>query len=186
WYIGKTWLGQIIGLADSEQTLVRHGDLCGYLAPEILAWQSPPTLAADVYGIGAILFGYLAGMAPVDPFPTHHMQNKLIDAYESLDAALELDPGNPIVHHTRAEIFFLQGEPKWALKENERALSVDDSGTVHFLHGQCLVALADYANAERHLRQGLQKEESSRGRHVLASCLERAGQTKMAMLGRTE
>lgn len=255
WWIDRAWLGQLAGLASIHEIVAESGDLAGYLAPEVLAWESLPTLSADLYGLGALLLGMLTGKPPQDPLKTkeiagsesthyfrthtglretskhlsrrleailvkalhpnpverHHSleeliadleacqwprdmvltliedardaqkQNRLIEAYDALDEALRLEPGNPEAHHARAEVFFLEGEPKWALKENQKALDVNPAADVWFLHGQCLLALAQYDEAERHIRRGLEREDCSRGRHLLARCLEKSGRPERAV-----
>lgn len=253
--IDHVWLGPLVGLVSPEAVLGNSGDLPGYLAPEILAWRSPPTLSSDVYGIGAVLYGCLTDKPPLDPEATQpfiqteapptfggvlgarpraplmtrkleaflvktlqpdpftrprsmqeliaelescnwpedmvrtrvedalqwQKQNRLADAYDALDRALELDPGNPLVHHARAEIFFLEGSPRWALEENAKALRVAPSGSVWFLHGQCHAAMEDYQQAEHAYRRGLEREDCSRGRYLLAKCLEKAGRHQHAV-----
>lgn len=106
---------------------------------------------------------------------------KLVEAYEALDQALLLDPGSPDVHHSRAEIFFLEGETHWALKENETALAIKESAPTWFLQGQCLLARGRTADAAEAFCKGLVLENSSRGRHLLAKCLGNTGQHQEAL-----
>ena len=256
WWLDQVWLGQLTGLVEFTELLGKESPVAGYVAPEILRGGSAASVGSDIYGIGAILFGSLTGLPPIDPeeayagassdgttrsnralsgvrqhasfvsrrletliikaLQTDQMcrhrtmdelladlractwpedmvltcvedakeaqkQNNLIEAYDALDNALLLDPGNPIVHHTRAEIFFLEGESKWAWKENEKALQIQPTPSVWFLHGQCLAAMEDYEEAERCFREGLKLEDSSRGRHLLARCLEKVGREEMAI-----
>ena len=254
WLLDEVWLGQLVGLIKGEQVLISRGELAGYLAPEVLAWRMPPTLASDIYGLGAVLYGAITGQPPLDPTATvdlaraaeppirqptgvrakapgisrrleailvkalhpdpsqrHRSLDQLIEelekcrwpadavetlvaeareaqklgrsheAYECLNRALVLDPGNPLIHHVRAEIYFLDGDPKWALKENIKALQVEPTAPVLLLHGQCLVALARHEEAEELIREVLALEDSSRGRHMLAHCLEKIGRTTQAI-----
>jgi tetratricopeptide (TPR) repeat protein len=108
-------------------------------------------------------------------------QGKLAQAYDALDRALKYDPGNHVVHSTRAEIFFLEGDPKWALIENSKALDVEPTAGALLLHGQCLLALNEYKEAEVYFRRSLELDSSSRGRLLLAKCLEKLGQDDQAV-----
>ncbi|MHC4406035.1 MAG: serine/threonine protein kinase [Planctomycetota bacterium] len=255
WWIDQVWTGQLVGLVEIDDVLGGGGDLVGYLAPEILAWNSPPTLSSDIYGVGSILFGFLTGIPPIDPETARQMShgagaqvfravsgvrdraeavtrkleailvnalqpdpanrhrmmeeligeldqcrwpddmvltlvddarelqkhNRLMEAYDALDQALAVDPGNSAVHHARAEIFFLEGELKWALKENRRALETNPTASACFLHGQCLAAQEEYVEAEAYYRQGLERDDCSQGRHLLAKCLEKTGEHERAV-----
>ena len=106
---------------------------------------------------------------------------RVVEAYEMLDQALLIDPGNPLIHHARAVIYFLEGEPKWALKENIKALQIQATEPVLLLHGQCLMALGRYDEAEELIREAIAIEDTSRGRHMLAQCLEKIGRTSQAI-----
>ena len=78
-------------------------------------------------------------------------------------------------------MFFLEGSPRWALEENERALQVTPSGAGWFLHGQCHAAMDDHVQAETCYQRGLEVDDCSRGRHLLARCLEQAGRHEQAV-----
>lgn len=250
WWIDGVWLGSLVGLVDADAILKDRADLPGFLAPEVLGWTSPPTLSADIYGLGAMLFGWLTGEPPIDPESARQAahsfratlgvrdraplvsrnlegiivkalqpepmnrhrsmdeligalqqcrwpqdivetfvddarqaqkQNRLLDAYEQLDNALLLDPGNPLVHHVRAEIFFLEGESKWALQENQRSLEIDPNSSVLFLHGRCLAAMERHDEAIDYYQRGLDLDDCSGGRHLLARSLERIGKEERAI-----
>jgi serine/threonine protein kinase len=105
----------------------------------------------------------------------YQRQGRLVEAYDALDQAQHLAPGHEEVHHARAEIYFREGSYRWALKENAKALNVNPTPSVCFLHGQCLVALERYDEALDCYREGLARKDCSLGRHLLAQCLERAG-----------
>jgi serine/threonine protein kinase len=243
WLMDEVWLGQLVGVTRGEQVLASRGAVVGYAAPEILAWRMPPTLASDIYGIAAVLYGEITGQPPLapavalemvrdgnrlalrtvsgmrkkapgisrrleailskalhaDPAQRHRSLDQLIEelakcrwpadsvetlvgdsrdaqklgrtveAYELLDQALLLDPGSPLVHHVRAEVYFWEGEPKWALKENAKAMAVEPTEPVLLLHGQCLMALGRYDEAEEWIREGAGQEDSSQGRHCSPS-----------------
>ena len=254
-WIDQVWLGSLVGLVHPDAVFAKSDDLPGYVAPETLAWRSPPSLSSDVYGVGAVLYGSLMGTPPLAPDAVreaistgttltcrslfgsrsraplmtckleallgkllqpdplnrprsmqevivelescqwqedmvrtlvedarqYQKQNRLAEAYEALDRALQLDPGSPLVHHARAEIFFLEGSPRWALEENAKALLVAPSGSVWFLHGQCHAAMENYEQAEHDYRRGLELEDCSRGRYLLAKCLEKTGRNEHAI-----
>jgi tetratricopeptide (TPR) repeat protein len=255
WRLDETWLGQLVGVTRGEQVLANRGVLAGFVAPEVLAWRMPPTLASDIYGIASALYGAITGQPPLetaaaleivrggtqpayraitglrskasgisrrlesilakalhaDPAQRHrsldqlieelqkcrwpadavetlvadardaHKLGRLAEAYELLDKGLLLDPGNPLVHHVRAECFFFERAPKAALEENQKALRIDPTPPVLLLHGQCLMALQRYDEAEDMIREALAQEDSSRARHMLAQCLEKVGRTMQAI-----
>jgi tetratricopeptide (TPR) repeat protein len=54
-------------------------------------------------------------------------------------------------------------------------MDINPTASVWFLHGQCLASLGCYDHAEQHFRRGLELEDCSRGRHLLADCLEKVG-----------
>ncbi|NOX53921.1 MAG: hypothetical protein GXP27_05675, partial [Planctomycetes bacterium] len=249
WIIDQVWVGALIGLADPVSVFPEGDVSVGFLAPEILAWQSPPQLSSDIYGIGALLYGILTGTTPMDPSAArtlmrggqpppfragsairdaapnvsrrlqdiivkalqpdparrhrtvdelanelaqcqwprdmvltlieraHDYQKRglIVEAYDALDEALRYEPGSPEVHHARAEIYFLEGEIVWALKENTKALEILPTASALFLQGQCLIAQKRYVEAQDCVRAGLDVEDCSRGHHLLAQCLEGSG-----------
>lgn len=255
WIIDRVWLGALAGLTAAEEVFRGLGDEVGYVAPEMLRWDAPPALAADIYGIGAVLYGWLTGTPPMDasaaraisegqpppPFragtaigtlaPTvsrrlqrvlvkalqtepaqrqrsldelerelsacrwpddmvatyledareYCRQGRAADAYDVLDAAQRLDPGSPDIHHARAEVFFMEGEYKWALKENQKALNVETTVPACLLHARCLLALERCDEATEVARTALEQEDSSRVRHLLAQCLEKGGEPRGAL-----
>jgi serine/threonine protein kinase len=108
-------------------------------------------------------------------------QDKLAEAYDALDEAQRLSPGDPLVHHARAEIYFREREFAWALKENLKALEVEATADRCYLQGQCLSALGRDEEALEFYRMGLEQEDCSRGRHLLAQCLDKIGQPRKAL-----
>lgn len=256
WRIDEVWLGQLVGVTRGEEILANRGPSAGYFPPEVLAWRMPPTLASDIYGIAAVLYGSVTGQSPLetsaaldiarggiaplhrtvtgvrskapgisrrlegilakalqaDPAQRHrtldqlaaeldqcrwpadaietlvadardaHKLGRLMEAYDLLDKALVLDPGSPLIHHVRAECFFFERATKAALEENKKALRIDPTSPVLLLHGQCLMALERYDEAEDMIREALALEDSSRGRHMLAQCLEKVGRTTQAIV----
>jgi Flp pilus assembly protein TadD len=255
WVLDHVWLGALVGLCGAEGVLRRTDVAAGFLAPEVLRWEAPPTLGSDIYGVGAILYGRLTGEPPMGPaealalaqgqpappfragsalkgkaptvsrrlqdiavkalqpdpaqrqrsmaqlaeelaacrWPDDAVatlvadardlsrQGKLVEAYDALDEAQRLSPGDPEVHYARAEIFFMEREFSWALKENLKALGVEATADRCYLQGQCLVALNRHDEAVELFRLGLEAGDCSRGRHLLAQCLERAGEARMAL-----
>lgn len=109
-------------------------------------------------------------------------QGKLVEAYDALDEAQRLSPGDPEVHYARAEIFFMEREFSWALKENLKALGVEATADRCYLQGQCLCALNRHDEAMEFFRLGLEAGDCSRGRHLLAQCLERTGEARRALV----
>ncbi len=105
----------------------------------------------------------------------------LVEAYDTLDYAQKLAPGHESIHHARAEIFFLEGEFKHALRENAKALNIQATPSICFLHGQCLFALGRFDEALDCYQEGLRMKDCSLGRHLLGQCLEKIGQVKEAV-----
>lgn len=105
----------------------------------------------------------------------------VVEAYDALNAAQRLAPGDEQVHHARARVYFLEREFKHALKENAKALNILATPSVCLLHGQCLVALGRYDEALEVYDEALRQENSSMGRHLLAQCLDKMGQVHKAV-----
>lgn len=255
WRIDHVWLGPLVGLVNPDCIFTRCEELAGFLAPEVLRWQAPPTAASDVYGAAAILFHRVTGQPPLNPAAARALtrgepaplvqaasllnelaanlslrvrqileralhtdpaqrqrsmeqlieelrgcrwpddmlyalleqarslqkQGRVAEVYDILDEAQRMAPGHEEVHHARATCYFLEGSYKWALKENAKALNVNPTPSVCFLHGQCLVKLERFEEALDCYREGLAKQDCSLGRHLAAQCLERMGQLQKAL-----
>jgi serine/threonine protein kinase len=255
WLVDHLWLAPLVGLVPPESLFRRTEVSVGYLAPEVLRWETPPMLGSDIYGLAGIVYAALTGAPPTDPdaalgiarkapppafragsvlrdhgktvsrrlreivaralspdptarhrsideFQTdlraclhpsdmvtslladaaeYHGQGRVVEAYDSLDAAQRLAPGDPAVHHARAEIYFLEREFTWALRENTKALAVEPTPVRYFLHGQILHALERYDSARDMLELGLELDDCARGRHLLARCLESLGLHRRAL-----
>ena len=100
WQLDHIWLGPLVGQVPPEKVFKTGSEIPGYLAPEILDWRSPPTLSADVYGLGALLHASLAGTPPVEaaaagerlqggPSPTFHAPSGLRSRIPLLTRPLE-------------------------------------------------------------------------------------------------
>jgi len=255
WVVDHPWLAPLVGLVPAESLLRRTEVAVGFLAPEVLRWETPPMLGSDIYGLGAIIYAALTGAPPIDPDaalaitrkapppafragsvlrdhsrtvsrrlretvaralspdPTArhrsidefrddlraclnpldmvrslladaaelHGQGKEAEAYDALDEAQQLDPGNPDVHQARAEIFFRERAFAYALDENRKAMAVEKTAVRCFLHGQCLLSLGRAESAKDMAELGLELQDCARGHHLLARCLEALGLNKQAL-----
>jgi serine/threonine protein kinase len=104
-----------------------------------------------------------------------HAAGQTVEAYDGLDAAQKKDPGNPRIHHVRAELFLADGSPEFALEENLIAYNIDPQADVCLLHARCLVALNRSSDAERYVRECLHLGENADAFRLLAKCLAEQG-----------
>jgi serine/threonine protein kinase len=104
-----------------------------------------------------------------------HRSGQTVEAYDALDQAQKRDPGHPGIHHVRAELFYADGSPEYALLENQAAYSIDPQPEVCFLQARCCQALERYAEAERYFQEGLQQRDDAEARRGLEQCRQLAG-----------
>jgi Tfp pilus assembly protein PilF len=102
-------------------------------------------------------------------------------AYDAIKTALRLDPGNPLAHHVKAELYFKEDAFEFALEENRKAMKLmRPTPSVFRLQGQCLMALNREVEAEEPLRMALDLEEAVQTRQLLALCLMKQERHKAA------
>jgi eukaryotic-like serine/threonine-protein kinase len=68
------------------------GGTVGYIAPEVLASGTSPTIAADIYGLGALLFALSTGRPPQRPFSLSTDDEVTAEISQICARCLEIDP----------------------------------------------------------------------------------------------
>ncbi len=66
WDIDGVWMGRLVGASKAESLFAQTGVDPADLAPEVLQWDTPPTLSCDIYGIGCLLYHGFTSAAPLD------------------------------------------------------------------------------------------------------------------------
>ncbi len=105
---------------------------------------------------------------------------RLVEAYNALDKALDIDPGNARVHYTRARIYYREKDYKWAVEELCHSAQVMPTFDIHLLEGRCFADWDKPQEAAQAFTAALQYGDSAELRYLLAKSLWRLGQAREA------
>ncbi len=106
----------------------------------------------------------------------HKYQSGDVDgAYSVVNKALIADPGNPLVHYTKGQIYYWQKEYSWAVSELQKSADVMPSYDVHLLQGRCFMEWGKNKQAAKRFAEALKCGDSPELRYLLAVSLHRQG-----------